>query len=184
MERAIRRGAGQEEGTSFEEIRYEGYGPGGVAIIAEGLTDNRNRTAGDIRSAFTKFGGSLGETGSVNFLFDRVGIIHYPAKAASAEAMFEAALEAGGTDVESGAAGHEVACDPASLSDVREALAQKFGEPSAAKLEWRPRARIAVDGETAASLLKLIEALEDNDDIQSVYANYDMSEDLLEKLTA
>ena len=155
-----------------------------MAIIAEGLTDNRNRTAGEIRSAFTKFGGSLGETGSVNFLFDRLGVIHYPAKAASAEAMFEAALEAGGTDVESGAAGHEVACDSDSLNDVREALTQKFGEPAAAKLEWRPKARIAIDGDAAASLLKLIEALEDNDDIQSVYANYEMSDELLEKLTA
>ena len=184
MERAIRRGAGQEEGTVFEEIRYEGYGPGGVAIIAEALTDNRNRTAGDIRSAFTKFGGSLGETGSVNFLFDQFGIIRYPADAASAEAMFEAALEAGAADVESNPSGHEIACASGSLNDVRDTLAKKFGEPAAARLEWRPKTRIAVDGAAAESLLKLIEILEDNDDIQSVYANFDMSEDLIEKLTA
>src|SRR3989304_1287582 len=141
MERAIRRGAGQEEGTQYEEIRYEGYGPGGVAIIAEALTDNRNRTAGDVRSAFTKFGGSLGETGSVNFMFERLGVIRYPAKIASAEAMFEAALEAGAADVESGTGGHEVTCVPDSVNTVRDALARKFGDPQSAKLEWRGGAR-------------------------------------------
>jgi YebC/PmpR family DNA-binding regulatory protein len=184
MERAIRRGAGQEEGTNFEEIRYEGYGPGGVAIIAEALTDNRNRTAGEVRSIFTKFGGTLGETGSVNFMFDRLGVIHYPAGAASADAMFEAALEAGAGDVDSGADGHEITCAPDTLNAVRDGLAQKFGDPQAVKLEWRPRTKVPVDGDTAAALIKLIDLLDDNDDIQTVFANYEISEDLFAKLTA
>ena len=131
IERAIKRGAGQEEGTQFEEIRYEGYGPGGVAVIVEALTDNRNRTAGEIRSAFNKYGGALGESGSVNFLFERVGVVRYPASTASADAMFEAVLEAGANDVDSSAAGHEITCAPEALNDVREALAAKFGEPLA-----------------------------------------------------
>ena len=184
MERAIRRGAGQEEGTQYEEIRYEGYGPGGVAIIAEALTDNRNRTAGEVRSAFTKFGGSLGETGSVNFMFERLGVIRYPASAGSAEAMFEAALEAGAADVESGTGGHEVTCVPDSVNTVRDALARKFGDPQSAKLEWRARTKVPVDGDAASSLVKLIDALEDNDDIQTVFANYDMADELFAKLTA
>jgi YebC/PmpR family DNA-binding regulatory protein len=184
MERAIRRGAGQEEGTQFEEIRYEGYGPGGVAVIAEALTDNRNRTAGEIRSAFTKFGGSLGETGSVNFMFDRLGVIRYPAKIASAEAMFEAALEAGAADVESGAGGHEITCAADGLNSVRDGLAQKFGDPESAKLEWRPRSKMPIEGDAATSLIKLIEILEDNDDIQAVFANYEISDELFAKLTA
>ena len=184
MERAIRRGAGQEEGTNFEEIRYEGYGPGGVAIIAEALTDNRNRTAGDVRSAFTKFGGSLGETGSVGFMFDKLGIIRYPAEKASADAIFEAALEAGAADVDSSGAGHEISCAPDDMNTVRDTLTKKFGEPAAAKLEWRAKTRVPIEGEDAALLFKLIEILEDNDDIQSVFANYDVSEETFAKLTA
>ncbi len=184
MERAIRRGAGQEEGTQFEEIRYEGYGPGGVAIIAEALTDNRNRTASEVRSAFTKFGGNLGETGSVNFMFERVGVIRYPGSTASAEAMFEAALEAGAADVDSGAGGHEISCGAESLNTVRDALARKFGDPQSAKLEWRPRSKVPVDGDAADLLIKLIDALEDSDDIQAVFANFDIAEDVLAKLTA
>ncbi|MGB8274763.1 MAG: YebC/PmpR family DNA-binding transcriptional regulator [Alphaproteobacteria bacterium] len=184
IERAIKRGAGQEEGTNFEEIRYEGYGPGGVAIMVEALTDNRNRTAGEVRSAFTKYGGTLGESGSVNFLFDRVGMIRYPAQAASADAMFEAASEAGADDVQSSSSEHEVACAPEALNEVRDALAGKFGEPGAARLEWRPRTRIPAEGESAATLLKLLEALEDSDDVQAVFANYEIPDAVLLKLTA
>jgi YebC/PmpR family DNA-binding regulatory protein len=184
MERAIRRGAGLEEGIQYEEMRYEGYGPGGIAIIAEALTDNRNRTAGEIRSAFTKFGGSLGETGSVNFLFDRVGAIRYRSEAASVDAMFEAALEAGAGDVDSGPSGHEIACDPDALNAVRDALTKKFGDPAGARLEWRPRAKLAVEGDAASALIKLIEALEDNDDIQAVFANFEIPDELFAKLTA
>lgn len=183
MERAIRRGAGQEEGTQFEEIRYEGYGPGGVAIIAEALTDNRNRTASEVRSAFTKFGGNLGETGSVNFMFERLGVIRYPSSAASADAMFEAALDAGAADVDS-SAGHEITCGADGLNAVRDALAQKFGDPQSAKLEWRPRTKVPVDAGTADGLIKLIEILEDNDDVQAVFANFDIADDVLAKLTA
>jgi len=184
MERAIKRGAGQEEGTQFEEIRYEGYGPGGVAIIAEALTDNRNRTAGEIRSVFAKFGGSLGETGSVNFMFERLGVIRYPAGTASTDSMFEAALEAGAADVVSDATGHEITCEAEDLSAVRDALAQKFGDAQSARLEWRPRTRAPVDGDTATSVIRLIDALEDNDDIQAVFANYEISDELFAKLTA
>ena len=184
MERAIRRGAGQEEGTQFEEIRYEGYGPGGVAIIAEALTDNRNRTASEVRSAFTKFGGNLGETGSVNFMFDRLGTIRYPASVAGADAMFEAALEAGATDVDSGAGGHEITCGADGLNAVRDALAAKFGDPVSAKLEWRPKSKVPVGAEAADELIKLIEILEDNDDVQAVFANFDIADDVLAKLTA
>ena len=184
IERAIKRGAGQEEGTQFEEIRYEGYGPGGVAVIVEALTDNRNRTAGEIRSAFNKYGGVLGESGSVNFLFERVGVVRYPASTASADAMFEAVLEAGANDVDSSAAGHEITCAPEALNDVREALAAKFGEPASARLEWRPQTRVLSAGEAATTLLRLIEVLEDNDDVQAVYANFEIPDAVFEKLTA
>lgn len=184
MERAIRRGAGQEEGTQFEEIRYEGYGPGGVAIIAEALTDNRNRTASEVRSAFTKFGGNLGETGSVNFMFERLGVIRYPASVAGADAMFEAALDAGAADVDSGSGGHEIVCGADGLNTLRDALAAKFGDPASAKLEWRPKTKVPVGAEAADELIKLIEILEDNDDVQAVFANFDIADDVLAKLTA
>src|SRR5947209_5948870 len=137
VERAIKRASSGDAADNFEEVRYEGYGPGGVAIIVEALTDNRNRTASDVRAAFTKAGGSLGETNSVSFLFDRLGEITYPAAAASADDMFEAALDAGADNVESGEEEHVVTCAPDDLNAVRDALEQRFGAPSSAKLAWR-----------------------------------------------
>src|SRR5512143_2420364 len=137
IERAIRRGAGAEGGEQYEEVRYEGYGPGGVALIIEALTDNRNRTAGEVRAAFGRHGGTLGESGSVAFMFERVGLVHYPSSAADGDAMFEAALDAGADDVQSGEGGHDVYCAPDDLGPVRDALEQRFGPPDAARLDWR-----------------------------------------------
>jgi YebC/PmpR family DNA-binding regulatory protein len=184
MERAIKRGAGGGDDTAYEEVRYEGYGPGGVALIIEALTDNRNRTAGEIRTALTKAGGNLGETNSVSFMFERKGVILYPAKAASADAVFEAALDAGADNVESDGEGHEVTTAPEDYSAVRDALEAKFGAAREAKLQWRPLNTVPVDGDAADSLLNLIDVLEDNDDVQLVSANFEMSDDTLAKLTA
>ena len=183
IDRAIKKASGDDE-ANYEEVRYEGYGPGGVAVIVEALTDNRNRTASEVRSAFSKHGGNLGETGSVNFMFDRVGLISYPADKASAEDMFEAALEAGASDVSSDANGHEVICDPDDFSDVRDALAERFGDPDTARLDWKPLNSIAVDEDTAGTLLKLIDILDDNDDVQQVAANFDIADDVMERLSA
>ena len=183
IERAIKKAIGGE-GENYESVRYEGYGPGGTAIIAEALTDNRNRTAGEVRAAFTKHGGTLGETNSVAFMFDQLGLIHFPAKTGSADAMLEAAIEAGADDCESSEAGHDFLCGPGALHAVREALAAKFGDPESAKLVWRPKNTVAVDEEGGAKLLKLLDALDDNDDVQTVFANYEMSDEMLEKLTA
>jgi YebC/PmpR family DNA-binding regulatory protein len=184
MERAIKRGIGGDSGANYDEVRYEGYGPGGVAIIVEALTDNRNRTAGEIRVAFTKFGGNLGETNSVSFMFDRKGIIRYPAKAASGDAMFEAALEAGADDVSSDADAHEVLCAIDQFAVVRDALEAKFGAPQEARVGWRPQNTVPVDGPAAESLLKLLDTLEDNDDVQNVVANFEVADDVLAKMTA
>jgi YebC/PmpR family DNA-binding regulatory protein len=184
MERAIKRGAGGEDNTSYDEVRYEGYGPGGIALIIEALTDNRNRTAGEIRTALAKHGGNLGETNSVSFMFERKGVIAYPAKAASAEGMFDAALEAGADNVESDANGHEVMTAPEDFAGVRDALEAKFGPAREAKLQWRPLNTVPVEGDAADSLLKLIDVLEDNDDVQVVSANFEISDDTLAKLTA
>ena len=184
MERAIRRGAGEDGGESYEEVRYEGYGPGGVAVIVEALTDNRNRTASEVRAAFNKHGGSLGESGSVSFMFDRVGLIHYPADVANADEMFEAALEAGAEDVVSGEAGHEVTCAPDDVSIVRDALEQRFGPADAAGLNWKPNVCIAIDERQAETVFKLLAALDDNDDVQRVMANYEVSDEVLERLSA
>jgi YebC/PmpR family DNA-binding regulatory protein len=184
IERAIKRGAGGDEGLGFEEVRYEGFGPGGVAIIVEALTDNRNRTAGDIRTAFGKHGGSLAETGSVNFMFERAGVVRYPAARANAEAMFEAALEAGATDVRSDKDGHEIVCGAGDFNAVREALEKKFGEAEAARLDWRPTSAVNVAGETAENLLRLLETLEDNDDVQRVASNFEVSDEVMARLSA
>jgi YebC/PmpR family DNA-binding regulatory protein len=189
MERAVKRGAGGEDNTAYDEVRYEGYGPGGIAIIVEALTDNRNRTASEIRTLFAKAGGNLGETNSVSFMFERKGVIVYPVKPAKGapiggDAMFEAALEAGADNVESSGDGHEVTCATEDFSRVRDALQAKFGDASEAKLQWLPVNTTAVDGETADSLLKFIDALEDNDDVQSVFGNYAVSEETLQRLTA
>jgi len=183
IKRAIQKGVGGDT-DNFEEIRYEGYGPGGIAIIVEILTDNRNRAASEVRSTFSKNGGNLGETGSVAFMFDRVGQLVFPADKADADAMFEAGLEAGASDVESDDESHTLICDPNDFADVRDALAEKFGDPESAGLEWKPQNLIAVDEDAAGTLLKLIEALEDNDDVQAVSANFDIPDDVMERLSA
>ena len=184
MERAIRRGAGGGDGTTYEEIRYEGYGPGGVAVIIETLTDNRNRAAADVRAAFGRYGGSLGEMGSVSYMFDRVGLVLLESGAASADDVFEAALEAGATDVESSERGHEITCEPDDLGSVRDALEQRFGEPEEVRLDWKSQTAMSVDEGKASSLLKLLEVLEDNDDVQRVAANFDVDDDVLERLSS
>jgi YebC/PmpR family DNA-binding regulatory protein len=184
MERAIKRGAGGDDNTAYDEVRYEGYGPGGVAIIVEALTDNRNRTATEVRTAFAKAGGNLGETNSVSFMFERKGVIRYPAKVASADAMFEAALDAGADNVESDAEAHEITCAPEDFASVRDGLEAKFKEAKEARLQWRPATTAPIDGETAETLFKLIDTLEDNDDVQTVSANFEVSEETLAKLMA
>jgi YebC/PmpR family DNA-binding regulatory protein len=184
VERAIRRGSGEEGGENYSEVRYEGYGPGGVAIIIEALTDNRNRTASDLRAAFTKSGGSLGESNSVSFMFDRLGEVIYPSAVTSADAMFEAAAEAGADNVESGAEQHTVTCAADDLNAVRDALERRFGPAQSAKLVWRPKTSAPVAGDDADALLKLLETLEDSDDVQSVYANFEMADDVLQRLSA
>jgi YebC/PmpR family DNA-binding regulatory protein len=182
IERAIKKGAGGGEEGNYEEVRYEGFGPGGVAIIVEALTDNRNRTASEIRTAFGKHGGNLGETNSVSYQFGRVGEIYYPAKAASGEQMFEAALEAGADDVTSDEEGHTIQCAADALGAVREALEKRFGPPERAKLTWKPQATIPVDEDSARSLLKLLNVLEENDDVQSIVANYEIADELMARL--
>ncbi len=184
VERAIKRGAGGGDGESYDEVRYEGYGPGGVAVIVEGLTDNRNRTASDVRAAFTKSGGNLGETNSVSFLFDRIGQVSYPASIASADQMFEAAVEAGAEDVESNDEEHVVLCSGDALNSVRDALDKRFGAALSAKVVWKPKTLVPVEGDNAEALFKLLEALEDSDDVQNVFANFDVSDDVLARLSA
>lgn len=183
MNRAIKKGSGGDADTNYEEIRYEGYGPGGVAVIVEALTDNRNRTASEVRAAFTKFGGSLGETGSVNFMFERVGLIVYDAKVANADDMFDAALEAGAADVETSDSGHEITCEPDDFSLVRDSLEEKFGPAEDARLDWKPQTGVPVDEDAAGTLLKLLDALDDNDDVQRVAANFEVDDDVLERLS-
>jgi YebC/PmpR family DNA-binding regulatory protein len=184
VDRAIKRGAGGADDANYEEVRYEGYGPGGVALIIEALTDNRNRTASDIRTAFSKFGGSLGETNSVSFMFDRIGAVRYPRAVASEDTMLEAAIEAGADNVETDDEAHEVTCAPDQLNAVRDALEARFGAPQSARLGWRPQTSIPVADEPADKLLRLLEALDDNDDVQSVVANYEVSDETLTRLTA
>jgi YebC/PmpR family DNA-binding regulatory protein len=183
IERAIKKASGGE-GENFEQIRYEGYGPGGVAVIVEVLTDNRNRTAGEVRATFTKSGGNLAETGAVSFMFDHVGVIEFDAKVASGEAMFDAALEAGADDVVSSDAGHEVYAAQDHFGSVTKALEQKFGEPRKASLVWRPQNTIALDDEQGEKLLKLIDGLNEHDDVQNVYANFEVSDALVSKMSA
>ena len=184
MERAIKRGAGADEGENFEEIRYEGYGPGGVALIVETLTDNRNRTASDVRSAFSKFGGTLGETNSVSFQFTRVGAIRYPPEAGSADEMLEAAIEAGADECDSDETGHELTCAPDDFNEVREALETQLGTAMSAELAWKPNTTVEVNEEQAEDLFKLIEALDENDDVQKVAANFEVSSQVMERLSA
>ncbi len=184
VERAIRKATGAGGGEDYVEVRYEGYGPAGVAVIVEALTDNRNRTASDVRAAFSKHGGSLGETNSVSFMFTRVGLVAYPASAASEDDMLEAAIEAGADNVESGTEGHEVTCAADSLFAVRDALEARFGAPEVAKIDWRPGTVVTLDEEHGATVLRLIDALDDNDDVQAVYANFDVPDAVAERLSA
>jgi len=184
IERAIKKASGGGGGEDYAEIRYEGYGPGGVAVIVEALTDNRNRTAPAIRTAFNKYGGVLGESGSVSFMFNRLGVVRYPAEAASAAAMLEAAIEAGADDVASDENGHEVKSSVEDFFSVRDALEQNFGPPAEAKIEWRPNLTVALDEEKAAAVLKLLDVLEDDDDVQSVYANFEIPDEIMQKLSA
>jgi YebC/PmpR family DNA-binding regulatory protein len=184
VERAIKKAAGAAGSDDYMEVRYEGYGPNGVAVIVEALTDNRNRTAGDVRSAFAKHGGALGETNSVSFMFNRLGVIRYPRGAASADAMLEAAIEAGAENVESGAEAHEVTTAADDFFTVRDALEARFGAPEESKLDWRPTTVVTLDEDHATGLLKLIDALEDNDDVQNVYANFDIPDSVMARLSA
>jgi YebC/PmpR family DNA-binding regulatory protein len=183
IERAIKKAQGGDAET-YDEIRYEGYGPGGVAIIVEVLTDNRNRAASDVRSTFTKNGGNLAETGAVSFMFDRVGIIEYAATAASADAMLEAAIDAGADDVVSSESGHEIYASQDRFRDVARALEAKFGEPRKAALVWRPQNTVSVDDDNGERLLRLIETLNEHDDVQNVYANFEVSDALVAKMNA
>ena len=182
IERVLKRAEGGE-GESYDEIRYEGYGPGGTALIVDSMTDNRNRTASEVRAAFNRYGGSLGETGSVSFMFDRVGQVIYSVDAADDDTMFEAALEAGADNVDSDNNGHEVTCSPEDFNVVREALEAVFGAPEESGLTWKPQNSIAVDEAQATTLLKLLDVLDDNEDVQNVASNFDISDDVIAKLT-
>ncbi|GLK56744.1 YebC/PmpR family DNA-binding regulatory protein [Methylopila capsulata] len=182
IERAIKKASGAD-GENYEEVRYEGYGPGGVAVIVEALTDNRNRTASAVRSYFTKSGGALGETGSVGFMFNRVGEIVYPAKAGTADAVLEAAIEAGAEDVESDAENHVVTCAFEDLNEVSKALEAALGEAESTKVVWRPTTTTPLDEEKAASLLKLLDAFDDDDDVQNVFGNYEISDEIMAKIS-
>ena len=184
IERAIKKASGAGGGADYAEVRYEGYGPGGVAVIVEALTDNRNRTASDMRSTFAKHGGTLGETNSVAFLFNRLGAIRYPAGIAPADDMLEAAIEAGAENVESDAEGHEITTSAEDFFAVRDALESRFGPPESAKLDWRPNTVVTLDEERAASVLKLIDALDESDDVQNVTANFDIPDAVMQKLSA
>ena len=183
VDRAIKKAAGGGAGEDYAEVRYEGYGPAGVAVVVEALTDNRNRTAAAVRAAFSKYGGALGETNAVSFLFNRVGVVRYPASAASADAMLEAAIEAGADDARSDAEAHEVTCVSEDLFTVRDALVARFGEPESARLDWRPTTTITLDEDRATSVLRLIEALDENEDVQNVYANFDIPEDVMQRVS-
>ena len=181
IERAIRKSLGGE-GENYEEIRYEGYGPGGIAVIVEAMTDNRNRTASSVRSTFGKHGGNLGETGSVSFMFDRVGEIRYPPGAGSADDIMMAAIEAGAEDVESDDEGHWIYCADTELNEVNQKLEEHLGESDSARLIWRPKTRTELGLDEARKAMKLIEALEDDDDVQTVTANLEISDAVAEAL--
>jgi YebC/PmpR family DNA-binding regulatory protein len=184
IDRAIKRVAQGAAGENYEEVRYEGYAPHGIAVIVEALTDNRNRTGGDLRSIFAKGGGALGETGSVSFQFERKGVLRYPAAAATADAMLEAAIEAGAEDAESDAEGHEVSTSVEDFAAVRDALEARFGTAEAARLEWWPTTDLALDAARAEEVMKVLDALDDHDDVQQVYANLAADETEMAKLTA
>jgi YebC/PmpR family DNA-binding regulatory protein len=181
--RAINKAAGNDT-ENYDEVRYEGYGPGGVAVIVEALTDNRNRTASNVRAAFTKAGGALGETNSVSFMWDRIGEIYYPASAASADKVMEAAIEVGADDVISDDEGHTIYCAFSDLNDVSKALELVLGEAESAKFIWKPQSNIPVDEDRAQSLMKMVAVLEDDDDVQNVYVNFEVDDATMAKLSA
>jgi YebC/PmpR family DNA-binding regulatory protein len=183
IERAIKKSQGSDS-ESYDEIRYEGYGPGGVAVIVEALTDNRNRTAGEVRAIFSKNGGNLAETGAVSFMFSHVGVVEYDAKVASADQMLEAAIEAGVEDVISNADGHQVITTPGTLNDVTKALEDRFGEPRKSSMLWKPQNTVMLDDEAGEKVLKLIETLDESEDVQNVYANFEVSDALVQKMSA
>ena len=183
IDRVLKKATGGGEETNYEEIRYEGYGPGGVAIIVDALTDNRNRTASEVRAAFSKYGGNLGETNSVGFMFDRIGLISYPKDLVSSEAAFEAAVESGASDVEATQSSYEFICSPEEFNNVREYLEDVYGQPESAGLSWKPQSTVELSADQASTLLKLLDVLDDNDDVQSTAANFEISDEVLEKLT-
>ena len=181
IDRAIKKAAGADA-ENYDDVRYEGYGPGGVAVIVEALTDNRNRTGGAVRAAFTKFGGALGETGSVSFSFDKIGEIVYPAAAGSADKVLEAAIEAGADDVTSDDEEHVIVCGFEAMNEVSKALETALGAASSVKSVWRSQTTVPLDEEKAQTMLKLIDVLEDDDDVQNVYSNFEVSDEIMAKL--
>jgi len=183
IERAIKKSQGADT-ENYDEIRYEGYGPGGVAVIVEALTDNRNRTAGEVRAIFSKNGGNLAETGAVSFMFSHIGVVEYNGKSASADAILEAAIDAGAEDVVSNEDGHQVITTPDTLNDVTKALEARFGEPRKSSMIWKPQNTVALDDEAGEKVLKLIESLDDSDDVQNVYANFEVSDALVAKMSS
>jgi len=183
IDRAIKKAMGSDA-ENYEEVRYEGFGPGGVAMIVEALTDNRNRTAADVRAAFSKYGGALGENGSVSFMFNRIGLILYPGSAGDADSMLEAAIEAGADDVVSTEDGHEIYAVQDSFANVARALEAKFGEPRKASLVWKQQNTVPIDDEKGEKMFKLMELLNEHDDVQNVYANFEMSDALMAKMGA
>ena len=190
VDRAIKRATGDDASANYEEMRYEGYGPGGVAVIVEALTDNRNRTASEVRAAFSKNGGNLGETNSASIMFERVGRIVFNADVADYDTLFEAAAEAGAEDVETTEgdedtpATHEVITEATAFSDVRDALTVRFGDARQARLGWRPLSTQPVSGDQAQTLLKLLDVLEDYDDVQQVFSNVEISDEDMQRLSA
>lgn len=181
IERAIQKSQGADA-ASLEEIRYEGFGPGGVSVIVEAMTDNRNRTAGEVRVAFQKNGGNLGETGSVAYQFDRVGNIQYPVSVADADTMLEAAIEAGADDCASGPDGHQLTCEIGALHEVAAVLEKRFGPPQVTTLIWKPRISVPVSADDAPALLKMLAAIDESDDVQNIYANFEIDDAVMEKL--
>ena len=184
VKKAIQSALGGGEGEDYVEMRYEGYGPAGVAVIVECLTDNKNRTAAELRAAFTRAGGNLGETGSVSFSFDRVGHITYPAEIGGGDALMEVALDVGADDVDSNEETHEFYCAPEDFNHVRDGLESHLGAAQEAKLSWRPQNVIEVDEDRAASLIKMIDMMEDLDDVQAVFTNFEASDEVMERLAA
>lgn len=181
IERAIQKSQGADA-ASLEEIRYEGFGPGGVSVIVEAMTDNRNRTAGEVRSAFLKNGGNLGETGSVSYQFDRVGSIQYPASVADADTMLEAVIDAGADDCVSGSDGHQITCEPGVLHEVAAVLERQFGVAQSTALIWKPNITVPVGADDAPGLLKMLGAIDESDDVQNIYANFEIDDAVMEQL--